>query len=85
MVIGIILVLIIAGGSIYRVKFLPEASKPIVTGVERELSIVVFEDTWTFLPEFIEADQGDKVIITVTNNDEYDHGFAIVQFRVGVE
>lgn len=81
-VIGIILVLIIAGGSIYRAKFLPEAAKPIVTGVERELSIVVFKDTWKFEPEFIEADQGDKIIMTVTNNDDYDHGFAIDAFGI---
>lgn len=81
-VIGIILILIIAGGSIYRAKFLPESAKPIVTGVERELSIVVFQDTWKFEPEFIEADQGDKIIITVTNNDDYDHGFAIDAFGI---
>ena len=81
-VIGIIIVLIIAGGSIYRAKFLPEAAKPIVTGVERELSIVVFEDTWKFEPEFIEVDQGDRIIITVTNNDDYDHGFAIDAFGI---
>jgi plastocyanin len=81
-ILGIILVLIIAGGAVYRANFLPEASRPIVTGVERDITIVVHKDTWTFEPEYIEADQGDKLNITVVNRDDYDHGFSIDAFGI---
>jgi plastocyanin len=81
-ILGIVLVLIIAGGAVYRANFLPEASRPIVTGVERDITIVVHKDTWTFEPEYIEADQGDKLNITVVNRDDYDHGFSIDAFGI---
>jgi nitrosocyanin len=81
-VIAIVLVLIIGAGAVYRTFFLPEADKPVVTGVERDVSIVTFENSWRFVPEFLEVEQGDKVTITVTNRDEYDHGFAIDAFGI---
>lgn len=81
-IIVIVLVLIIASGAVYRAKFVPEIEKAIVTGIERSVSIVVFENTWAFEPEFIEADQGDKIIFTITNRDDYDHGFAIDAFGI---
>jgi len=81
-IIVIVLVLIIASGAVYRAKFVPEVEKAIVTGIERSVSIVVFENTWAFEPEFIEADQGDKIIFTITNRDDYDHGFAIDAFGI---
>lgn len=81
-IIVIVLVLIIAGGAFYRANFVPEAEKPIVTGIERSVSIVTFEDTWKFEPELLEVDQGDRIIMTVTNQDEYDHGFAIDAFGI---
>jgi len=62
--------------------FVAEIDKPIVTGIERSLSIVTHENTWSFDPEVIEAEQGDKIILTVTNQDEYDHGFAIDAFGI---
>ncbi|MCH7597497.1 cupredoxin domain-containing protein [Patescibacteria group bacterium] len=81
-IIVIVLVLIIASGAVYRAKFVPEVEKAVVTGIERSISIVTFENTWAFEPEFIEADQGDKIIFTITNRDDYDHGFAIDAFGI---
>jgi plastocyanin len=81
-VIVIVLVLIIGAGATYRTFFLPEAAQPIATGVERDVTIVVRENTWKFEPEFIEVDQGDKINFTVVNRDEYDHGFAIDAFGI---
>lgn len=81
-IIIIVLVLIIASGAVYRAKFVPEIEKALVTGIERSITIVVFENTWAFEPEFIEADQGDKIIFTITNRDDYDHGFAIDAFGI---
>jgi len=75
-------VLIIGSGAVYRAVFVPELEKAIVTGIERSISIVTFENTWKFEPEFVEADQGDKIIFTITNRDDYDHGFAIDAFGI---
>lgn len=81
-IIAIVLVLIISGGAFYRAYFVAEIDKPVVTGVERSVSIVTFENTWRFEPELLEVDQGDRLTMTVTNQDEYDHGFAIDAFGI---
>jgi len=81
-IIIVILALIIGGGAFYRAKFVPDIEKAIVTGVERELTIIVHENTWKFIPEEIEIDQGDKIILTIVNRDEYDHGFAIDAYGI---
>lgn len=75
-------VLIIVLGALYRTFFVAEIDKPVVTGVEKALSIVTHENTWSFDPEIIEIDQGDRIILTITNEDEYDHGFAIDAFGI---
>lgn len=75
-------VVIIAGGIFYRVFLLPEASVPVVTGKVREMTIVARRDTWAFEPEIIEAERGDKIIATIINEDNYDHGIAIDAFGV---
>lgn len=75
-------VIIIGGGIIYRAYFLPEASKPVVTGAVREVTIIAKKNEWRFIPEVVEADRGDKIIMTVINEDDYDHGIAIDAFGV---
>lgn len=77
-----VLALIIISGAVYRAFFLPEAEKPVVTGIERFIDVVVHEDTWAFTPEFLEVDQGDKLIMNIVNKDDYDHGFAIDAFGI---
>jgi len=77
-----VLGLIIVGGIIYRVFFIPESARPVETGIERHATITTKANTWRFNPEFIEADQGDKVILTIINEDDYDHGFAIDAFGI---
>jgi plastocyanin len=77
-----VLVLIVVAGALYRTFFVAEIDKPVVTGEERFLSIVTHENTWRFEPEVIEAEQGDKITLTITNEDEYDHGFAIDAFGI---
>jgi len=77
-----ILGLLVVGGIVYRVLFVSDDAKPIETGIEKSLSIVTRENTWSFEPEIIEVDQGDRVILTITNEDEYDHGFAIDAFGI---
>lgn len=74
--------LIIGGGVFYRVFLLPQSSVPVVSGKVREITIVSEKDHWNFNPEIIEAERGDKIILTVVNKDDYDHGIALDAFGV---
>ena len=78
----IIIVLLIAAGIGYREFLLPEKSVPVTTGKIREITIVADKDEWRFTPEVIEAERGDKIIATIINEDNYDHGIAIDAFGV---
>lgn len=75
-------VLIIGGGLVYRVFLLPEGSVPVTSGKVREVTVVSQKDRWNFVPEIIEAERGDKVILTVINKDNYDHGLALDAFGI---
>jgi|SRR3989344_2786028 len=75
-------VLIIGGGVIYRVFILPESSTPYTSGKVREITIVSQKDKWNFAPEIIEAEKGDKIVATIINEDNYDHGISIDAFGV---
>lgn len=75
--IAIIGVLIIGGGIVYRVAFLKSEDRPVTTGAVKEVTVTAKRDAWLFEPEEIEVNRGDKVIMTVVNEDSYDHGFAI--------
>lgn len=75
-------VVIIGLGIVYRVFLLPEKSVPVVTGKIREITIVSQKDKWNFVPEAIEAERGDKIIATIINEDNYDHGISIDAFGV---
>jgi len=80
-IIGII-ILIMIGGVAYRTFLLPESSRPVVTGEIREITIVASKNHWEFNPDVIEVNRGDKVILTLINEDDYDHGVAIDAFGV---
>ena len=75
-------VLIIGGGIAYRIFFLAEENKPVTTGEAKEFTVVAKKNTWSFIPETIEVDRGDKITMTVVNEDDYDHGIAIDAFGV---
>ena len=75
-------VIIIIGGIVYRVFLLPQKSVPVTTGKVREITIIAKQNEWRFVPEDIEAERGDKIIATVVNEDEYDHGIAIDAFGI---
>lgn len=80
--VGIILVAIIGVGIGYRVFLLPQTSVPVTTGKVREITITSQKNKWNFNPEIIEAERGDKIILTVINEDNYDHGISIDAFGV---
>ncbi|MBI4994788.1 cupredoxin domain-containing protein [Candidatus Peregrinibacteria bacterium] len=75
-------VVIIGGGIIYSVFLRPQASDPVTTGEVREVTVIARKDRWAFEPEEIEARRGDKIVMTVINEDDYDHGIAIDAFGV---
>ncbi len=75
-------VLLIAGGVIYRIFLIPEKSKPVTTGKIREITVVAKKDEWRFVPEMIEVERGDKIIVTAINEDSYDHGIGVDAFGI---
>ncbi len=78
----ILAVVIIGGGIAYRVYLLPQKSVPVTSGKTREITITAKKDQWRFDPEVIEVDRGDKVILHMVNEDNYDHGVAIDKFGI---
>lgn len=78
----IIAVLILAGGVGYRMFLIPQKSIPVTTGKVREITIRAKKDHWQFEPEAVNAERGDKIVATIINEDNYDHGFAIDAFGI---
>lgn len=78
----IVLVLILIGGFGYTTFLKPESSKPMETGVVKEFTIISKKLEWRFKPDLIEVNQGDRINLTVVNEDDFDHGFAIEAFGI---
>lgn len=74
--------LIVVGGVLYRLFLIPEKSVPVTTGQVREITIIAKKNSWSFTPEIIGAERGDKIVATIINEDEYDHGISIDAFGV---
>jgi len=75
-------ILVLVSGVVYRGFFLPEESIPVTTGKIREITVIAKKNEWRFIPEIIEASRGDKIKMTVINEDDYDHGIALDAFGV---
>ena len=82
LIILIIFGLIIGGGFFYSKFIKSEESKPIETGAVKNFTMVAKKNEWRFVPDQIEVEQGDKVNITITNEDDYDHGITIEAFGI---
>ena len=78
----IVAVLVLGGGFYYKNFVASESSKPLDTGVLREFTVKAEKNAWNFSPSVIEVNQGDHVILTVINEDDYDHGLAIDAFGI---
>lgn len=81
-IIIIVAVVILGGGFYYKNYLAPDSSKPIDTGVVKEITVISEKNTWRFIPAEIEVNQGDNVVLIVKNEDDYDHGLAIDAFGV---
>ncbi len=73
----IVIVAIVGTGVIYRGTIQKDSDKGIDTGHRRELTVVAKKNEWRFAPEDFEVSQGDTIIMTAINEDDYDHGIAI--------
>jgi len=80
-IVGIVLVLIVVGGVLYK-EFVGSADAPIETGVIKEFTVVSKKLEWRFEPESIAVEQGDRIKVKVINEDNFDHGFAIDAFGI---
>ena len=72
----------IGAGVVWRMFLLPEEAKPFVSGVERKITVTTGVNQWRFFPEILEVNQGDKIIMTLVNEDSYDHGIGIDAFGI---
>ncbi len=79
---SIALALLIVSGIVYRQFLLPDAQKPVDTGVVKEFTITIEKNSWTFAPETIDVDIGDTVKLKFVNLDDYDHGVGIDAYGV---
>lgn len=80
-IIAAVLALLLIGGALYSV-FISDRERVVETGVTRNITITTHTDTWSFDPEEIEVNQGDRVHLTIINKDDYDHGFAIDSYGI---
>ncbi|OGZ96639.1 MAG: hypothetical protein A3I44_01160 [Candidatus Sungbacteria bacterium RIFCSPLOWO2_02_FULL_51_17] len=76
-ILGGSVIIILVAGIMYRTFLLPEASRPCSGGITRNFTVTAEKDKWNFVPQNLEAECGDKIVMTVVNEDEYDHGIAI--------
>lgn len=80
-VIAIVLVVIIVGGVIFSATQDNLSCEPNM-GQDIQLTVVSKKLEWKFEPEEITLEQCDRVHVTVINEDNFDHGFAIDAFGV---
>ncbi len=80
-VIAIVLVAILGGGMIFSSKTDTDNCSPEM-GQTRNITVVSKKLEWRFDPEVITVEKCDKVNITVVNEDNFDHGFAIDAFGI---
>lgn len=76
----IVLVLLVGAGIAY--KQFSGKEEVQLTGEVKEFTIYARKNHWSWDPDTISVNEGDKVKITAINEDDYDHGFALDQFGI---
>jgi plastocyanin len=79
-ILGIVLVLIIAGAAGYRA--VSGSSVSGRSGETKAITITIEKNSWSFTPDRIEANKGDTLKLTFINEDDYDHGIGIDAYGV---
>lgn len=80
-IIGIVLAVILVGGALFSASRDSFSCEPGM-GNDIDLTVVSKKLEWAFEPEEITLEQCDRVHVTVINEDNFDHGFAIDAFGV---
>lgn len=75
-IIGVVLVVIVAGGAIFSSKTDTDNCTPDM-GISREITVTSKKLEWRFEPEEITVEKCDRVRLKVFNEDNFDHGVAI--------
>ena len=75
-------VVLVGGGIAYKTFLLSDEDKPVSTGVVKEVTVRAIRDAWKFEPEDIEINRGDKIVMHLVNEDDYDHGVGIDAYGV---
>ncbi len=78
----IVIVILLGGGLAYKKFVQPKKDAPVTTGAVKSFTIKAEKDKWDFEPGEIQVQRGDKVVLTIVNEDSYDHGIAIDAFGV---
>lgn len=81
-IVGIVLVLIVVAGILWKQYGASAENAAIETGVVKDLTIISKKLEWRFEPETIQVEQGDKINLTIINEDDFDHGFSIDAFGI---
>ncbi len=76
-----ILLLLIALGVFYRTSS-SDVTRRLSDGQSKNIIIRIPLHSWSFEPDHIDAVAGDTLSITVINEDDITHGFAIEEYRV---
>ncbi len=78
----VVLIVLIAFGIAYRVSMVPQSPELKTTAAAKAISITIPLHTWSFEPDHIDAHVGDILDITVKNDDDIEHGFAIDEYHI---
>ncbi len=80
-ILGLLLVALVGAGIVYsRISDTDNCTEGM--GKEVVLNVVSKKLEWRFEPETIEVEKCDRVKMTVTNEDDFDHGVAIDAFGI---
>jgi plastocyanin len=80
-ILGLLLVAIVGGGIVFsRISDTDNCTEGM--GKDVVLNVVSKKLEWRFEPESIEVEKCDRVKMTVTNEDDFDHGVAIDAFGI---
>lgn len=76
----ILAVVLVIGGIVYKTQFVSKSVAPSGNTVTVEMH--ARENSWTWDPDTIRVKAGDHVVLNITNEDTYDHGFAVDAFGI---
>lgn len=77
-------VFLVTSGIVYQKYYRPVEIAPIARNDRPpvEINMRVIENTWKWDPAEIRVKAGDLVRLKITNEDPFDHGFAIEAFGI---